>query len=333
MHDRAERVPGGGAWAVCPDDGARAATVDPLDPAVPLDLPPGLVVDGCYRIVRRIGSGGVGSVFEAERLGTRERVAVKIVHPAWARLAEVDRRFRREAEALGAIRSPRVVAVLGSGLTDTAWGALPYLAMELLRGRPISRFLDVGPLDPAWVAAIGVAALEALADVHAHGVIHRDVKPENLILDEDSPPPSELAAAGGAHEPRITLIDFGLSRTLLDEAPGRLTRVGFTVGTPMYMAPEQALGDEHADHRIDLFSLGVTLYELLTGRLPFDGPSNTVVLSRVLAQTPPPPRTLRDDIPPLLDAVVMRALEKDPACRFADAGAFRGALLEAIPSP
>ena len=128
---------------------------------------------------------------------------------------------------------------------------------------------------------------------------------------------------------RIKIIDFGLSRALQELAPDRLTRVGFTVGTPMYMAPEQALGDERADHRIDLFSMGVTLYEMLTTRLPFEGASNTVVLARVLGATPRPPRELRPEIPAALEAVVLRALEKDPARRYGDASELREALLQA----
>ena len=128
----------------------------------------------------------------------------------------------------------------------------------------------------------------------------------------------------------MKLIDFGLSRSVREERVDRLTRDGFTVGTPMYMAPEQALGDERADHRVDLYALGVTLYEMLTGQLPLDGPSYTVELSRVLACAPEPPRKLRADVPPALDAVVVRALDKEPGRRFADAAEFRGALVAAL---
>src|SRR5262249_55725678 len=160
-------------------------------------------------------------------------------------------------------------------------------------------------MPPARAVRVAVRALEALGEVHAQGVVHRDIKPENLVVVGGG------GRAGGAtYGERVKLIDFGLSRILAESAPGRLTRIGYPLGTPSYMAREQALADPAADHRIDLFAMGVTLYELLTGKLPFDGPSHTAVLSRILAAAPRPPRELVPAIDEELQGVVLRALEK-----------------------
>lgn len=283
----------------------------------PLDLPAGWVVDGCYRVLRRIGTGGVGSVFEAARLGDGERLAVKVIHPAHVALGEAMARFRGEAAALASVCCPQVVALVGAGDTATPRGVLPYLAMELVEGPTIGELLDSGPLPVRTACWLVADALVGLGAAHTAGVLHRDLKPENLAL---------VALPMGGQ--RVKLIDFGLARRLGERRPKRITRLGFTVGTPSYMAPEQALGDARADHRVDLFSLGVTLYEMLTRRLPFDGPSDTAVLARVLTVEPEPPSALRPEIPPALDALVLRALEKLPSRRYADAAEFRAALLE-----
>ena len=283
---------------------------------VPLDLPENFILDGKLKVRRRIGTGGVGSVFECDDLETGELVAVKVIHAAFAQVPEVLERFRREAESLASVDSPFVVGIRGVGTAETPEGRLPYLSMELVRGCTVADLLERGvPLSIDEAIWLTTQALDALESIHARGVLHRDVKPENLFLARQPDGTS-----------RIKLIDFGLSRELMESTPDRLTRVGFTVGTPMYMAPEQALGEITADHRIDLFSLGVTLYEMLTGVLPFDGPTYTVVLARVLQATPKSPRVLRPDLPPSLEAIVMRALEKDPMRRFSSAGAFRRAL-------
>ena len=288
----------------------------PPGQVVPLDLPANYILDGKLRVRRRIGTGGVGSVFEADDLETGERVAVKVIHAAFAQVPEVLERFRREAESLAAVNSPYVVGIRGVGTAMTPEGALPYLAMELVHGCTVADLLERGiPLSVPEALWLTVQALDALESIHARGVLHRDIKPENLFLARQPDGTS-----------RIKLIDFGLSRELRETTPDRLTRVGFTVGTPMYMAPEQALGEITADHRIDLFSLGVTLYEMLTGVLPFDGPTYTVVLARVLQATPKSPRSLRPDLSPTLEAIVMRALEKDPTRRYSSAAAFRRAV-------
>lgn len=296
---------------------ARGATplVSGSAGAEPLDLPAGWVLDGCYRVLRRIGVGGVGSVFEVERFDDGARLAVKVIHPAHVALGEALARFRGEAAALAAVSCAQVVSLVGAGDAVTPRGVLPYLAMELVLGPTVGELLDDGPLSPrvaCWLAADALVGLEA---VHAAGVLHRDLKPENLALS--SPPSGER---------RVKLIDFGLARVLGERCSKRITRLGFTVGTPSYMAPEQALGDPHADHRIDLFSMGVTLYEMLTRHLPFDGPGDTSTLAQVLTAEPVPPSAHRPELPPALDALVLRALEKLPSRRYADAAEFRAAL-------
>jgi eukaryotic-like serine/threonine-protein kinase len=293
----------------------------PVGEVRPVELPEGFLLDGRFRILGQIGSGGVGAVFEAEQLALGRRVAIKLIHPALARVAEVAARFKREATALAAVESPHVVAVIDVGESPTPEGRLPWLAMELLRGDTVATLLGGGRLPIGEAVRIADGALAAMAAVHRLGMVHRDFKPENLFVTRSR---------------TVKLVDFGLSRWLAESSPSRLTRAGFTLGTPNYMAPEQATGDPAADQRVDVFAMGVTLYELLTGKVPFDGPNYAVVLTRVLQGKPVPPRQLRREIPEALEAAVLRALEKKPGRRFAGAAEFRAAIapfLAGEPSP
>ncbi len=277
-------------------------------------LPEGFLLDGRFRVRRALGEGGVGAVFEADQVALGRRVAVKVLHPAYVGVGEIVARFRREAVALARLPGPHVVSVIDVGDAATPEGVLPYIAMELLEGETLAQRLARGRMGVGAAARAARQALEALAAVHKNGMLHRDLKPENIFL------------ARGSDGDVVKLVDFGLSRPSDEPAAERLTRAGLTLGTPLYMAPEQARGDRAADHRADLFAVGVTLYEMLTGQTPFDGPNYAVVLNRVMTARPTPPRTLRPEVPEALEQVVLRALEKDPEARFADASAFAAAL-------
>ena len=268
---------------------------------------------GPFRLVRPLGEGGMGQVFEATREGHLEPVALKVLHPLRDEAAGA---FRLLDEAkLGAwIRHPNVVRVLESGVE----GRRPYLSMELLRGRPLSRLgLTAGVGMPAEaVVGIGLQALAGLAAAHAArdgegrplGVVHRDIKPSNLFLGDDGV---------------VKLIDFGIARaSSLDQTE---SRTGTIRGSVAYSSPEQVRGDA-LDVRTDLFSLGLVLHELLTGRRVHAMETDAAVITAILFSPIPPARGLAPLTPAALEATLSRALEKASAARFATAEAFAGAL-------
>ena len=255
-----------------------------------------------YRVLRRIGSGAMGLVFEAEQERPRRRVALKLLPPALALRERTVRRFLREAEAMGRLSHPNVVDVFEVGSA----GSLHYFSMKLVEGPPLDRVLKAGPLAISDVTSIGIDVAGALAHAHARGVMHRDVKPSNLLRDGE----------------RIVLTDFGLARSLESDGEGSMTESGDLVGTPLYMSPEQIGGDGDAvDGRADVWGLGTTLFELLTQRPPFTGANAQSILHAILHRDPPRPRRLRQDVPRDLEAVVLRCLEKDPARRYSGAAA------------
>ncbi|MBX9579172.1 MAG: protein kinase [Gemmataceae bacterium] len=278
-----------------PSDRHRPAPPPPPDPGEPT---PQQV--GGYRLVRLIGRGGMGEVWEADDPQLRRRVAVKLMLPAIAARPEARARFLREARALAAVRHDHVVPVLHV-LED---GGVPYLVMPLLEGESLDGRLAGGPLPPGEVIRVGREAALGLAAAHAEGVVHRDIKPHNLWLE---------APAG-----RVKLLDFGLARAV-DPADG-LSTTGAASGTPAYMAPEQADGQD-PDPRADLFGLGAVLYRAATGTPAFGGRSATAILTAVASHHPPPPHEVNPAVPRGLSGLIMRLLEKDPARRPAGAGA------------
>lgn len=282
-----------------------------------LHLSPGSILDGQMRVIRLLGSGGVGSVYEVEMLRNGcEHLAVKFVHPSLTCHSEVLGRFHREAKAMAALDSPCVARIRESGEATTPAGVLPYIAMELMQGCTVAERMSRRLMSVSDVIKITIGTLEALEVVHAAGILHRDLKPENIFLARQS-----------SGSEKVKLIDFGLSRILTDESLSRLTRPCYTVGTPFYMAPEQARA-ETVDHRIDIYSLGAVMYEMLTGRLPIDGPTYAVVMAKLLTCSPLPIQALRNELPVGLANAVMRALEKEAADRYATAAQFKSALLE-----
>jgi eukaryotic-like serine/threonine-protein kinase len=255
---------------------------------------------GPYRILRILGAGGMGVVFQAEDSNLRRLVALKVLKPKAAEKPGARERFLREARALARLEHEHVVTVHHVGESN----GVAYIAMQWLKGHSLyDRLRNPEPIAVAEAVRIGRQAALGLAAAHEHGLIHRDIKPANIWIE---------ATHGG----RIKLLDFGLARPM--DAHDQLTRSGSIIGTPAYMAPEQASG-EKIDHRCDLFSLGVVLYRLTTGRLPFSGDSPVATLIAVAVKSPASPASLAGDLPRKLSDLIMQLLEKDRAKRPASA--------------
>jgi beta-lactam-binding protein with PASTA domain/predicted Ser/Thr protein kinase len=267
------------------------------------DLPDGAIVDGRYRVVRRIGSGGMADVYCAEDSHLGREVALKVLHRRFAQDAEFVERFRREASAAAGLQHPHVVSVFDRGEHEGTY----YIAMEYLRGRTLRDIVTAeAPLDQLRSIELGAQILQAAAFAHRNGVVHRDFKPHNVIVDD----------AGNA---KVT--DFGIARAGASE----MTETGSIMGTAQYLSPEQAQGHE-VTARSDVYSIGVMLYELLTGRLPFTGDSAVSIALKHLSEPPPPMSGSGLAIEPNLEGVVLGALAKDPAARWQSAEDFAAAL-------
>ena len=277
------------------------------DTEVTREAAPGRVLGGRYELGPLLGTGGMASVFEGTDRVLERRVAVKVLHPRIARDPSYVERFRREATIAATLSHPGVVSVFDTGEDD----GVRFIVMEHVEGHTLAEEIArEGALPPERAAAIGAAVCEALAAAHARGLVHRDVKPGNVMLD-----------AGG----RVKVMDFGIARA---DSADTLTKTAMVMGTAAYLSPEQARG-ERADPRSDLYALGCVLHAMLTGEPPFSGDSAVAVAGRHLNEEPLPPSRSRRGVPPPLDAVVLRALAKDPADRFPDARAMRAALLDA----
>jgi beta-lactam-binding protein with PASTA domain/tRNA A-37 threonylcarbamoyl transferase component Bud32 len=267
------------------------------------ELAQDMVVDSRYRILSRLGAGGMADVYCAEDTHLGRQVALKVLYRRFAQDHEFVERFKREAQSAAGLTHPNVVNVYDRGEHDGTY----YIAMEYLPGRTLKDVIAAhGPLDQEAVVDIGVQILRAASFAHRRGVVHRDLKPHNVMLDE----------AGSA---KVT--DFGIARAGASE----MTEAGSIMGTAQYLSPEQAQGHP-ATAQSDLYSIGIILYELLTGRLPFDGETAVAIAVQHLNDPPVPIRSLRPDVTAELEAAVMRALEKDPAARWADADEFVRAL-------
>jgi serine/threonine-protein kinase len=261
------------------------------------------MVDGRYRVLSRLGSGGMADVYCAEDTHLGRQVALKVLYRRFAQDNEFVERFKREAQSAAGLTHPNVVNVFDRGEHDGTY----YIAMEYLPGRTLKDVVgERGVLGQEEVVDIGVQILRAASFAHRRGVVHRDLKPHNVMLDD----------AGNA---KVT--DFGIARAGASE----MTEAGSIMGTAQYLSPEQAQGS-HATAQSDLYSVGIILYELLTGRLPFDGESAVAIAVQHLNDPPAPIRSLRPDVSPQLESAVMHALAKDPAERWSDADEFIGAL-------
>jgi tetratricopeptide (TPR) repeat protein/predicted Ser/Thr protein kinase len=266
-------------------------------------LPPNI---GPYRILRLLGEGGMGVVYEAEQSQPRRLVALKMIKAAWAS-PETLRRFEAESQALARLQHPGIAQIYEAGSTDTGFGAQPYFAMELIHGKPLVEYVNQKKLSTRQRLELMIQVCDAVHHAHQRGIIHRDLKPGNILVDE-------------AGQPKI--LDFGLARaTDSDAKVTRQTDVGQLLGTLAYMSPEQVLADPLAvDMRSDVYALGVMLYELLAGKLPYLLPNLLHEAVRTIRQTDAAPlstidRTYRGDI----ETIVAKALEKDKARRYVSA--------------
>ena len=273
-------------------------------------LPPGTRV-GPYEILAPVGSGGMGVVYRAHDARLARDVAIKVVSGEIAMQPDARLRFEQEARAVAALSHPNIVAIHDVGVID----GVPYAVTELLEGESLRARLGRGPLPWRDAAELGLAVAEGLAAAHGRGIVHRDVKPENLFVTADG---------------RVKILDFGLARAVAaggetSIATGLATEAGLVLGTVGYLSPEQARG-EAAGPPSDVFALGCVIYEMLTNRRAFDGPTAVDRLAAVLHATPPPVHTLAADVPAALEALIDRALDKLPGRRFPDARALADAL-------
>lgn len=276
---------------------------------------PGSVISNKYRLVRCLGEGGMGAVWEALNLRTQRSFALKLVRGESEILPELRQRMLREASVAGRLEHPNVIEVYDVGETEEGD---PYLVMELLRGESLADLLDRrGALDSTRAAAVGAEVAAALAAAHAAGVVHRDLKPANVFLHEDA-----------GHGRVVKVLDFGVSKLLAQESPSA-TVTGSPIGTPAYMSPEQAQGRRDVDQRTDLWALGVLLFEMVAGRLPFEGSTAYAVVGAVLHAPIPRLKDRVEGVDVRLDAVVARCLERDPERRIASAREL-GAELESL---
>ncbi len=273
----------------------------------------GEIIGGRYRVDKLLGKGGFGAVFRATHVVTQQELVLKVLKPNLGEDEMQVKRFLQEARTASKLSHPNTVRVYDFGQTDA--GHL-YLAMELLHGQELGQLLlEEGILSPERAIHIAVGVLKSLAEAHQAGLVHRDLKPDNIFLCHVH-----------GEDDFVKVIDFGIAKPIEQGDDGGLTRTGFTVGTPKYMSPEQVL-NKGVEGRSDLYSLGVILYQCLSGELPLSGPSP---VETMMAQVQQEPVALSlicpQELPPGLDAVVMRALRKQPAQRFVDAEDMRAAL-------
>jgi serine/threonine-protein kinase len=280
-------------------------------PSHKIRLQPGARL-GSYTITRCIGEGGMGVVYEGVHESLGKRVAIKTLHGAHGPDSdELVERFVREGKAAAKIQHPNVVDVFDVAVHDST----PYLVMEYLEGQDLAAKMEhEAPIAPNAIADLIIPIVSALSAAHDAGIVHRDLKPENVFLTH---------AKGGALEPK--LVDFGISK-LQGEAL-HLTGTNAILGTPYYMSPEQAGSSKNVDHRSDIFSLGVILYQCVTHELPFKGDSLYQLLGEIMYKDPPQVSALAQGIAPAFEAVIVRAMQKDPAARFQSALELGAALL------
>jgi hypothetical protein len=304
------------AWlrtALRPEQRAAAEAVTVVEEGPPADSKPGGDLPatlGGYRLLRRLGGGGMGTVFEAEDCASGRHVAIKSLTPELADSADAIARFRAEGRLASAISHPRCVFVFAA---DEDAGR-PYIIMELMPGETLADLVKrQGPLPPQQAVAYMLDVLEGLQEAHRAGVIHRDVKPSNCFLGADG---------------RVKIGDFGLSKSLGSSA--HVTRTGTFLGTPLFASPEQ-IKAQPVDARTDIYSAAATLYYLLAGQAPFEGGDAMAVMARIVSESPPSIRALRPEVSPGLERVLLRGLERDPSRRPSTVEEFRLALLPSSP--
>jgi serine/threonine-protein kinase len=310
----------------------------------------GKVISQRYRIDELLARGGMGAVYKGYHLLLKKRVAIKVLHPEMENLPELVARFEREAIAGAHISHPGIAAATDFGQLDD--GSY-FLVLEYVSGRTLHRLIKKGRLSPAQAAGIARQIAAALGAAHAIGVVHRDVKPRNIMLSDEQPeavkvidfglakvPVDRVVAPPSVRPPAASLVDGAVAprpRRKLDsvqDSKPRLTGVGVIVGTIAYLAPEAALGMDAVDARADLYALGIVMYEMLAGVHPFDAADDAGLFAQQRFQKPPliAERAPGADVPPALEAVVMRLLEKEPAARYQTAAEVIEAIDAAMPA-
>lgn len=279
---------------------------------------PGNVLAGKYRVERVLGAGGMGVVVQATHLDLDERVALKFLLPEALRVPEATARFVREARAAVKIKSEHVARVIDVGRLEND---APYMVMEFLEGSDLSALIERGPVPVEDAVDYVIQACDAIAEAHAAGIVHRDLKPSNLFLSRRTDGSS-----------LIKVLDFGISKVAAaDLSDAGLTQTSALLGSPYYMSPEQTRSPRGVDHRSDVWSLGVILYELLAGAPPFVGEALPDVLAAILREPPQPLRDKRPEVPEELEQVILRALVKERESRYQSVGELAAALAPFAP--
>src|SRR5688572_28242511 len=285
---------------------ARGVRMDPQQ-GPPPDLLIGQTI-GNYLVTQKLGEGGMGSVYLAEHPSIGKKVALKVLHSEFSTNQEVATRFFNEAKAVNDIGHPNIVDIIDFGIIQAGFNReqLVYFIMEYLGGLTLAQVIRAeSPLAPERALAIALQVADALSASHRCGIVHRDLKPDNIILMQR-----------GRERDFVKLLDFGIAKLTSDQPGSRRTRTGIVMGTPAYMSPEQCEGRGNIDHRTDCYALGIVLYEMITGRVPFIGEGYGEVLVQHLTQAPVAPSTIRGLIPPHVEQIVMKALEKRPEMRY-----------------
>lgn len=304
------------AVAAAPGDDSNEVSTSPMPqrhPPKDLDEGPlsGSLFEGKYKVGPLLGEGGMGQVYRATHVMMRKDVALKILHPTMGLRPEIVERFRREAESAARLAHRNIIQVLDFGrASDSTF----YLVMEFVEGESLSRAMIDGPMNWRRVCRLGIQMLSALEEAHKAGVVHRDLKPDNIMLQLD---------AGG--EESLKILDFGIAKLIESEGGVQVTQAGMIFGTPSYISPEQAQG-KNVTHKADLYAMGVILFQMLTGRLPFEAASPIDLLGKHIHEAPPRVRTLVPDVPAALETLILKTMSKKPDDRPQDAYEMRAVL-------
>jgi eukaryotic-like serine/threonine-protein kinase len=278
----------------------------------------GQLIDSKYRIVRLLGEGGMGAVYEGQNVRIGHRVAIKVLHAELAMRGDVLERFEREAQAAGKIGSEHIVEVYDLGELP---GGARYMVMEFLDGENLSaRVQTSGRMTAHAIAPLMLELLDGLGAAHAAGIIHRDLKPDNIFLVRDKKTGKDF----------VKIVDFGVSKfsQTSPDAVMSMTRTGAVIGTPYYMSPEQAKGSKFTDHRSDLYSVGVVLFECATGQVPFQADTFNELMFKIVLEPPPDPEVIVQGLDPRFAAIIKKAMAREPGARYQNAAEFQQAVAD-----